>query len=247
MGFGFYRASSGGSVLSGNDIYVVEGNSLYMANTTTNIGGATVDYTMNWADGSSNDAIANDSAAGGTAGARLSHSWGAGTNSGTGRDTTTLTLNNHSTAAPADIPANGTVSLKVYDDAPSAPNHLGSKTIAMNATTGTSPKLCSGFTENVSGSPTVAAGDTVNRITTVDPVRTASQSTFCYNAATGTLTAYINGSADGAIALSGSDNSGTTSSCTIESESDYNLLDATGAATSFASSIYYPSLYSCLL
>ena len=41
-----------------------------------------------------------------------------------------------------------------------------------------------------------------------DPVRTASQSTFCYNAATGTLTAYINGSADGAIALSGSDNSG---------------------------------------
>ena len=244
VGFGFYRASSGGSVLSGNDIYVVEGNSLYMANTTTNIGGATVDYTMNWGDGSSNDSIANDSAAGGTAGARLSHTWGAGTHSGTGQDTTTLTLNNHSTAAPADIPANGTVSLKVYDDAPSAPNHLGSKTIAMNATTGISPKLCSGFSEHVSGSPTVAAGDTVNRITTVDPVRTASQSTFCYNAAAGTLTAYVNGSADGAITLSGSDNSGTTSSCTIESESDYNLLDATGAATSFASSIYYPSLYS---
>ena len=244
VGFGFYRASSGGSVLSGNDIYVVEGNSLYMANTTTNIGGATVDYTMNWADGSSNDAIANDSAAGGTAGARLSHSWGAGTNSGTGRDTTTLTLNNHSTAAPADIPANGTVSLKVYDDFPAAPNNLSSKTIAMNATTGTSPKLCSGFTENVDGSPDYEAGDTVNRITTVDPVRTASQSTFCYNAAAGVLTALVNGVADGAITMSGSDNSGTTTSLTIESESDYNLLDATGAATSFASSIYYPALYS---
>ena len=52
----------------------------------------------------------------------------------------------------------------------------------MNATTGISPKLCSGFAENVSGSPTYVAGDTVNRVTTVDPVRTASQSTYAYNA-----------------------------------------------------------------
>ena len=248
VSFGIFQTATDSTALTGNDAWVVEGQTRHMENATTNTSGATVAYSMNWADGSSADTISGDNAAGGVnsvgGGARLSHTWGAGTHSGTGRDTMVLTLSSHSTANPSDIPATGNYVIKVYDDAPSAPNHLGSKTIAMNATTGTSPKLCTGFTENVSGSPTYSAGDSVNRITTVDPVRTASQSTFCYNAATGTLTAYVNGSADGAITLSGSDNSGTATSCTIESESDYNLLNATGAAVSFASSIYYPNLYS---
>ena len=176
-----------------------------MENATTNTSGATVAYSMNWADGSSADTISGDNQPGGVnsvgGGARLSHQWGAGTHTVSGRDTMVLTLSSHSTANPSDIPATGNYVIKVYDDAPSAPNHLGSKTIAMNATTGTSPKLCTGFTENVSGSPTYSAGDSVNRITTVDPVRTANQSTFCYNADSGTLTAYVNGSADGAITL----------------------------------------------
>jgi len=243
VSFELYAASSGGSALTGNNLWAVEGGTRYLRNTSTNTSGATVVYSMAWGDGSSDTAIANDSASGGVSGTRLSHAWGAATNSSTGRDTLTLSLTTHSTCNPALLPITGTLSLKVYDDSPTAPNHLGSKTIAMNATTGTSPKLCSGFTENVSGSPTYSAGDSVNRITTVDPVRTASQSTFCYNADSGTLTAYVNGSADGAISLSGSDNSGTATSCTIESESDYNLLNATGAAVSFANSIYHPSLY----
>ena len=248
VSFGLFSTASDSTALTGNSAWVVEGQTRYMENATTNTSGATVAYSMNWADGSSADTISGDNQPGGVnsvgGGARLSHQWGAGTHTGTGRDTMVLTLSSHSTANPSDIPATGNYVIKVYDDAPSAPNHLGSKTIAMNATTGTSPKLCTGFTENVSGSPTYSAGDSVNRITTVDPVRTASQSTFCYNAATGTLTAYVNGTADGAIVLSGSDNSGTATSCTIESESDYNLLNATGAAVSFASSIYYPNLYS---
>lgn len=245
--FGIFETATDSTALTGNDLWVVEGQTRYMENATTNTSGASVAYTMNWGDGTSADTIANDSAAGGVnsvgGGARLSHTWGGGTLSGTGSDTLTLTLTDHSTCNPALLPITATASLKVYDNAPSAPNHLGSKTITMNATTGTSPKLCSGFTENVSGSPTYSAGDSVNRITTVDPVRTASQSTFCYNADSGTLTAYVNGSADGAISLSSSDNSGTATSCTIESESDYNLLDATGATVSFANSIYHPSLY----
>ena len=241
--FELYTASSGGSALTGNNLWVVEGQTRYMKNLTSNTSGATVGYDMNWGDGTADETIGSGAVSGGVGGARLSHSWGAGTHSGTGSDTMTLELDVHSTANPADIPATDTLTLKVYDDAPTAPNHLGSKTIAMNATTGTSPKLCTGFTENVSGSPTYSAGDSVNRITTVDPVRTASQSTFCYNADSGTLTAYVNGSADGAISLSGSDNSGTATSCTIESESDYNLLNATEAAVSFANSIYYPSLF----
>ena len=241
--FELYTASSGGSALTGNNLWVVEGQTRYMKNLTSNTSGATVGYDMNWGDGTADETIGSGAVSGGVGGARLSHSWGAGTHSGTGSDTMTLELDVHSTANPADIPATDTLTLKVYDDAPTAPNHLGSKTIAMNATTGTSPKHCTGFTENVSGSPTYSAGDSVNRITTVDPVRTASQSTFCYNADSGTLTAYVNGSADGAISLSGSDNSGTATSCTIESESDYNLLNASGSAVSFASSIYYPSLF----
>ncbi len=241
--FELYTASSGGSALTGNNLWVVEGQTRYMKNLTSNTSGATVGYDMTWGDGTADETIGSGAVEGGVGGARMDHTWQADTHSGTGSDTMTLELDVHSTANPSDIPATDTLTLKVYDDAPTAPNHLGSKTIAMNATTGTSPKLCTGFTENVSGSPTYSAGDSVNRVTTVDPVRTANQSTFCYNADSGTLTAYVNGSADGAITLSGSDNSGTATSCTIQSESDYNLLNATGAAVSFANSIYYPSLF----
>ena len=101
-------------------------------------------------------------------------------------------------------------------------------------------KLCSGADENVVGSPTYVAGNSVNRVTTnVDPVRTLSQTTFAYNADAGVLSAYVNGVEDGEITMSGSDNSGTTGSLTIESESDFQLLNATGAATSFATSISF--------
>jgi hypothetical protein len=244
VSFEFYAASSGGSALTGNNLWAVEGGTRYLRNTSTNTSGATVVYSMAWGDGSGATAIANDSASGGVSGTRLSHAWGAGTNSSTGRDTLTLSLTTHSTCNPALLPITGTISLKVYDDLPSGPDDIGDKTIAMNAVVGISPKLCSGFSENVSGSPTYAAGNAVNRVTTVDPVRTASQSTWAYNAAAGTLTAYVNGSASGAISLSGSDNSGTATNLTIESENDFQLLNSTGAAVAFNSSIYFPTHFS---
>ena len=112
-----------------------------MKNLTSNTSGATVGYDMTWGDGTADETIGSGAVEGGVGGARMDHTWGAGTHSGTGRDTVTLELDVHSTANPSDIPATDTLSLKVYDDAPSAPNHLGSKTIAMNATTGTNPKL----------------------------------------------------------------------------------------------------------
>ena len=129
--FDLFRASSGGSALTGNDLYVIEGQSLHMANTTTNMGSATANWTMNWGDGTSADTIANISAAGGTSGARLAHTWGQGTSSGTGRDTFTLTLAGHQTANPAILPVTGTQLVKVYNDDPSAPNGLSSKTLQM--------------------------------------------------------------------------------------------------------------------
>ena len=242
VSFDLYRASGGGSALTGNDLYVIEGDSLYMDNNTTNIGAATVDYTMDWGDGSSDDSIASDSDAGGTAGARLQHTWGQGTNSSTSRDTLTLTLNSHSTALPADIPATGTVTLKVYDDAPSAPDGLSSKTLPAVSSTGTSPKLASGFTDNTGGA-TIAAGDTVNRVTS-GTAEAGPITTFAYNADSGTLTANVNGSGDGNRVLTSGDDSGTYTSLVITDESDYNLLNASGSSTTFAASIYYPGLYS---
>jgi hypothetical protein len=242
VSFDLYRASSGGSALTGNDLYVIEGDSLYMDNNTTNIGAATVDYTMDWGDGSSDDSIASDSDAGGTAGARLQHTWGQGTNSSTSRDTLTLTLNNHSTALPADIPATGTVTLKVYDDAPTAPDGLSSKTLPAVSSTGTNPKLASGFTDNTSGA-TIAAGDTVNRVTS-GTAEAGPVTTFAYDGDSGTLTANVNGSGDGNRVLTSGDDSGTYTSLVITDESDYNLLNSGGSSTTFAASIYYPGLYS---
>jgi len=243
VSFGMFRAVSGGSELTGNNLYVIEGNTAYMDNDTTNIGGATVQYSMDWGDGTTPDVINSDSAAGGTTGTRLAHTWGAGTSSGTGRDTMTLTLNAHSTALPADIPATGTVSLKVYDDAPAAPNGLSSKTISFDSSTGTSPKLASGFTD-LTGGATYTAGASVNRTTaTSGTIDSSTISTFTYNADSGTLTAIVNGGANGAISLTSGDNSATATSLILTEESDYNLLNASGSSVSFASSIYYPGLY----
>ena len=241
--FDLYRALSGGSALSGSNLYVVENETLYLDNTTTNIGSANVQYSINWGDGTSVDVVNGDSSAGGTAGSRFSHTWADGTSSGTGRDTVTLVLNAHSTALPADIPSTSTLALKVYDDNPTAPDGLSTKSITFSSSTGSSPKLASGFTDNTGGS-TYSAGDTVNRTTASSgTIDSSTISTYAYNANTGTLQAVINGVADGSIALGDTDNTGTYTSLVVTDESDYNLLTASGSSTSFASSIYYPGLF----
>ena len=243
VSFGLFRDAAGGSALTGNDLYVIEGNTVYMDNDTTNIGGATVQYAMDWGDSTTPSVINGDSSAGGTAGARLGHTWGAGTTSGTGRDTLTLTLNAHSTALPADIPATGTQTLKVYDSTPAAPDGLSTKTITFSSSSGTSPKLASGFTD-LTGGASVSAGDTVSRTTaTGGTIDTSTLSSFAYNGDSGTLTALVNGSANGAISFTSGDDSATATSLVVTEESDYNLLNASGSAVSFASSIYYPGLY----
>jgi hypothetical protein len=244
VSFDLFRASTGGSALTGNDLYVVEGQSLYLDNNTTNTSvGAGVTYTIDWGDGSSVDYISSDTVGGGasTTAARLQHTWSQGTNSGTSRDTFNLTLHSHSTADPSAIPTSGTATVKVYDDAPTAPDGLSSKTLSNVSSTGTSPRLASGFSDNTGGA-TIAAGDSVNRITsgtaTAGPI-----TTYAYNGDSGTLTANVNGSSDGSRGLTSGDDSGTYTSLVIDSESDYNLLNSGGSSTTFANSIYYPGLY----
>ena len=246
VSFEVYRASSGGSALSGNDLYVVEGQSLYLDNNTTNATqvGSGATYTMNWGDGSANDEIESNTVGGGasTTATRLQHTWSDGTHSGTSQDTMTLTLNSHATANPSVIPATGTLSLKVYDNAPTAPDTLSSKTISNVTSTGTSPRLASGFTDNVSGGTSLSAGDTVRRVTSGTAVG-GPISSFAYDANAGIITAFVNGADDGNRTLTSGDDSGSYTSLTIDSESDYQLLNSGGTSTTFAQSIYYPGLY----
>ena len=245
MSFQVYRAATGGSALSGNDLWVKEGDSLYLDNNTTNVSPANATFHVNWGDGTAHDSDIQDSDAGGSlaSASRLQHTWAQGTSSSTGRDTVSLHLTKHSSADPADIPRSTSISLKVYDDAPSTPDGLSTKTISSPSSTGSSPKLVSGYTDNTGGS-TYSAGDTVNRITTTGAVSSSTISTYSYDADAGTLTALVNGDSDGSVEFtSGADETGTYTSLVVTDEEDYQLLNSGGSSTSFANSIYYPGLY----
>lgn len=243
VAFRLYRNSSGGSHLTMSDLYVIEGNSLWMENLTTNTSMGDVTYSMDWGDGSVDDTIASDSAAGGVSGDRLQHTWAQGTNTGTGRDALRLTLDSHTTADPSVIPLNSALSLKVYNDDIDPPNGLNTKTITFTQDVGSSPRLAHGFTDNT-GVTTQSAGDEVNRITSTSGTTESSEITsFAYNADSGALSAVVNEAADGSVTLTTGSNTGTHGSLVVTQESDYNLLNEEGAPTIFNSSIYHPDLY----
>jgi len=111
VSFTAYDAVSGGSVVTQWD----DGDTVYFDNTTTNIGGATIQFTWDWGDGSSDDVITDDTAAGGTAGARIAHTFTASTETDVQR-TVQLTLDSHSTALPSAIPTSDSDTFEVYDD-----------------------------------------------------------------------------------------------------------------------------------
>ena len=241
--FGLYRASTGGTALSGSTLYASEGETVYLENTTTNTTGAAVTYTINWGDGNT-DTIASDSTAGGVGGGRKSHIYATGQNSGTGTKTITLTVTSHSTATPSYIAAgpNSTAAIKVYNPVISAPANLSTKTITFSSSVGTSPYLASGFANNTGGATTYTAGVAVNRILT-GSANSVTLTSYAYNGDSGTLAAYVNGVDLGNIELTSADNSGTNGALILNSESDYNLLTSAGVTTTFALSIYSPGLY----
>jgi len=244
VSYDFYRTPTGGTALSGNNLYVIEGESLYLDNNTTNIGAATVDYSMAWGDSSADSSIVSDSAAGGTAGARLQHTWGAGTSSGNGKDTTQLTLNSHNTADPAVIPTSNTVRLKVYASNPTAPYGLTETSIGYSGSVGINPRLAVGFTDNTSVA-IYSAGDDVNRtVATTGDIESTVTTSYTYNPESGTLSAKVNGNTDGSVILSASLTPVTNTSLVITEVADYNLLDSYGNSVSFDNSIYYPGAFS---
>ena len=239
--FNLYTASAGGSALSGNNREISAGETLYLDNTTTNSASATCTYTINWGDGTT-DTISSG-AAGDVGQARASHTYGSDT--GSSRDTITLTQTAHSTADPGEVGDTSTDQIKVYATAPTAPEHLGAKTLSFGeSSSGSSPRLTAGFTNNF-GAGSLTAGTSVTRITNSSAGSVTNSNTLSeltYNGDAGTLTALVDGSADGAIVLTGSDDSGTNASLQITEEDDFQFYGQTGSGTSFNSSIYSPLL-----
>jgi hypothetical protein len=245
MGFRFYRVLTGGNALtSGANLYFTEGETLYMENSTTNTTGSDVTYITNFGDSQPNTSIASDSASGGVFGARLPYTYGFAASSGTGYLTANLVLVSSTTSNPASIPRSVTTSIKVYDANIAAPNPLSSKTITFSGTTGTLPFLAAEFANNTGGATTYTVGTLVNRTTaTTGNIAITDMTTFAANANVGTLTAFVNGANSGAREFTNSSDTGTFNALSVLSESDYNLLDATGTTTTFAASIYSPGYF----
>ena len=139
VSFAIYAASSGGSAIN----YWDDGATVYLDNNTTNIGGATVQYTIDWGDGSSDDVITDDTADGGSQGGRLAHTFTASTEEEQQR-TVTVTLDSHSTALPSAIPTNSTDAVEIYD--------THTPTVSLNDNSGVNEEGTSGhvvtFTNN---------------------------------------------------------------------------------------------------
>ncbi len=107
--FAYFAASSGGSAITDIDA----GSTYYLENTTTNIGGATIQYTIDWGDSQSDTVITDDTADGGSAGGRLSHTFDQ--TAETERSfTTQVTLDSHSTADASVIPTDDSLTIRQY-------------------------------------------------------------------------------------------------------------------------------------
>ena len=115
---------------------------------------------------------------------------------------------------------------------PSAPANLSAKSLTMSdAAQGTSPKLCHGFTDNTSSADTLSAGTalsstTARRYTSTSTIDTATI-TNAWNGASGTLTASLNASANGAKTFSASaGENGTFTSLVVSNNRDYDEVDS---------------------
>ena len=219
---------SGASNTKGYAIVGYDGNN-YAEATGVNTSQNATSYTWTWGDGDT-DTVATT--------ASQTHDY---TSAGTGTYNGSL-LAFHSTYSTGAADDTEAFSVQILAT-PAAPDALSTKTLAFTTEdTGISPKLASGFTDNTGGA-TVTAGDDVNRTTENGGGSTESDvlSTYAYNAASGTLTAFVNGSADGAITFSAADNSGSNGALTITEDIDANGVNASGASS--AGSTYPNNFY----
>jgi len=118
---------------------------------------------------------------------------------------------------------------------PAAPTPLSGKTLSMSTgSQGTSPKLAASATDR-SGGNIPAAGTSVTRYTTADPIVTSTV-TDANTAISGTLTATFNNSASGAVTFANNtDKAGTYTDLVVVNDGDaHDEISASTYPTGFA-------------
>jgi hypothetical protein len=123
--FDIYDALSGGSQISIWD----DATTVYFENTTTNVSGFDVDYTISWGDSITDQVLSNDDV-GGVGGLRRQHTYNNNSETDT-IYTLQTTLNTHSAADPAVIPTSTSKTFKVYSE--HTPTLSGLTTIGINS------------------------------------------------------------------------------------------------------------------
>jgi hypothetical protein len=245
MGFGMFRANVSGSPLSGNDLYSIQGNVIYLQNTTTNTNTATVTWSINWGDGTYAN-VPNNSSAGGVLGPYANKIYTASTGAGT--LAVNLALLTDDIANPSILPRYATATtLKIYGNSVSPPAGLNTKTLTFTGSVGTNATLAASATDNTGGTA-LAANASVNRtIATGSTLISANSgnvsSSFTWSSNIGYLQAVVNGTVYGNANIAATTSPTVTGNLGILGFSDYNLLTSAGAATTFASSTYYPGYY----
>jgi len=243
MGFSMFSANVSGTPLSGNSLYTIAGNVIYLQNTTTNTNTATVTWSINWGDGTYAN-VPNNSSAGGVLGPYANKTYSV--HSGSGTLAVNLALLTDNIANPAILPLYTATTLKVYGNSVSPPAGLNTKVLSFSGSVGTNPTLAASATDNTGGttltanalvSRTIATGSSL--ITTAGNVTTS----YTYNANVGYLQAVVNGTVRGNINVAAQTSATINGNLGIIAFSDYNLLTSAGAATTFASSTYYPGYY----
>jgi hypothetical protein len=146
VSFAAYASPTGGSPITQWD----DGDTIYFENTTTNTSGATVQYTWDWGDGSSDTVVNLDSAAGGVGGGRVAHTFTASVEEEQTRQVT-LTLDSHSTATPGTTPTSDDNSYKIHDD--------HTPDVSLDITTGINEESNSGLTVTFTNNTENTVGD----------------------------------------------------------------------------------------
>jgi hypothetical protein len=245
MGFGMFRANISSSPLSGNDLYSIQGNVIYLQNTTTNTNTATVTWSINWGDGTYAN-VPNNSSAGGVLGPYANKTYI--TSTGAGTLAVNLALLTDDIANPSILPRYATpITLKIYGNSVSPPAGLNTKTLTFTGSVGTNATLAAGATDNTGGTALAANASVSRTIATGSTLISANSgnvsSSFTWSSNIGYLQAVINGTVYGNTNIAATTSPTVTGNLGILGFSDYNLLTSAGAATTFASSTYYPGYY----
>jgi hypothetical protein len=244
MGYNLYRTNTNGTVLSGSNLYAIQGNLIYLQNTTTNTNTATVTWSVSWGDGNIAN-IATNSSPGGVLGANLSYTYTS--NSSTGQYGVNLALLTDNIANPSIIPMYSNIALKVYANSISVPAGVNTKLLTVTNTSGTSPYLAYGYADNTGSTTTLTAGTSVSRISIASTALVGSAgnvtTAYSYNANVGYLNAVVNSTLAGNINLSTQTATTLVGNIGLSGIVDFNLYNSAGAGVSFATSTYYPGLY----